>query len=204
VFLTFLLSITIVTTYLSETPGQEVTEILGEWCGGDRSAAERLFPLVYDELKRQARNYLNRERSDHTLQPTALVHEAYLRLVDLTVLRAENRTHFFGIAARLMRQILVDHARQRKAQKRGGSAQRFSVGEIEDMPEQSAGDLLQLNDALERLEKIDGRKSRVVDMRFFGGMKENEIAEVLAVSEKTVRRDWHFAKLWLYRELSRT
>lgn len=180
----------------------EVTGILQEWRSGDKSAAERLFPLVYDELKRQARKYLSRERSDHTLQPTALVHEAYLRMVDQTIVTAENRAHFFAIASRVMRQILVDHARKHKSEKRGGAAQRFSVEDIDILPEQSAADLLELDDALKKLETLDERKCRVVDMRFFGGMKESEIAEALGVAEKTVRRDWQFAKLWLFREMS--
>jgi RNA polymerase sigma factor (TIGR02999 family) len=180
----------------------EVTEILLAWRDGDASAAEKLFPLVYDELKRQARAFLNRERADHTLQPTALVHEAYLRLVGQTVLTADSRAHFFAIAARLMRQILVDYARGHKAEKRGGAARRFSLEEIEFAPEESAADLLELDAALKKLEAIDERKCRVVDMRFFGGLKETEIAAVLGVNEKTVRRDWQFAKLWLYRELS--
>jgi RNA polymerase sigma factor (TIGR02999 family) len=180
----------------------EVTQILRQWSGGDKSAAERLFPLVYDELKRQARNYLRRERADHTLQPTALVHEAYLRLIEQTVLTADNRTHFFAIASRLMRRILVDHARHHNSAKRGGAARRLSIEDADFLPEQTAGDLLELNDALEKLEQIDERKSRVVDMRFFGGLKEAEIAEILGVTEKTVRRDWQFAKLWLYREIT--
>lgn len=187
---------------MSDEQTSDVTEILREWRGGDKSAAERLFPLVYDELKRQARVFLNRERAGHTLQPTALVHEAYLRLVDQTVLNADNRRHFFAIASQLMRRILVDHARRYNAEKRGGAAQRFSLEELDFLPEQAAGDLLSLHDALEKLEALDARKSQVVDMRFFGGMMESEIAEVLGVSEKTVHRDWKFAKLWLYRELS--
>lgn len=182
----------------------DVTEILQNWREGDKGAAEKLFPLVYDELKRQAGNYLRRERVDHTLQPTALVHEAYLRMIDQTVLSAENRSHFFGIASRVMRQILVDHARQHNAEKRGGAAQRFSIEDIDVLPEQSAADLLELDEALQKLEAIDERKCRVVDMRFFGGLKESEIAEILGVTEKTVRRDWQFAKLWLFRELSQT
>lgn len=187
---------------MREEKPHEVTRILQQWRGGDKSAAERLFPLVYDELKRQANNYLRRERGDHTLQPTALVHEAYLRMVERTILSAENRTHFFGIAARLMRQILVDHARAHHAEKRGGAAQRFSIEELDILPDESAGDLLELDEALQKLEAIDERKCRVVDMRFFGGLKEAEIAGILGVTEKTVRRDWQFAKLWLYRELS--
>jgi len=180
----------------------EVTEILQEWREGKRDASERLFPLVYDELKRQARRHLSRERSDHTLQPTALVHEAYLRMIDQSSLVVENRTHFFAFASRVMRQILVDHARQHKTEKRGGAAQRFSIADLDLLPQQSAGDMIELDEALQKLEAIDKRKCSVVDMRFFGGLKENEIADVLGVTEKTVRRDWQFAKLWLYRELS--
>ena len=184
-------------------PGSlDVTAILLEWREGNTSASERLFPLVYDELKRQARRCLSRERSDHTLQPTALVHEAYLRMVDQTSPQIENRAHFFAFAARVMRQILVDHAREHKAEKRGGAAQRFSLADIDLLPEQSAADMLELDEALHKLEEIDERKCRVVDMRFFGGLKEHEIAEVLGITEKTVRRDWQFAKLWLYRELT--
>jgi RNA polymerase sigma-70 factor, ECF subfamily len=188
---------------MSQEQAHDVTRILHEWRAGDRQAAERLFPLVYDELRRQARNYLRRERENHTLQPTALVHEAYLRLVDQTSPAAvENRVHFFGIASRLMRQILVDHARGRNAEKRGGAAQRLSLEDVHVLPDQSAADLLDLDEALKRLEELDERKCRVVDLRFFGGLKEAEIAEILGVTEKTVRRDWQFAKLWLYRELS--
>jgi len=187
---------------MSDSDAHEITEILQAWRGGDADAVERLFPLVYDELRRQAKRYLQRERSDHTLQPTALVHEAYMKLAGESSLAVENRVHFYGIASRVMRQILVDHARRHNAEKRGGSAQRFSVENIDILPEQSAGDLLELNDALQKLETIDERKCRVVDMRFFGGLNESEIAEVLGVNEKTVRRDWQFAKLWLFRELS--
>lgn len=189
---------------MSDENTHEVTEILQKWREGDSKAAERLFPLVYDELKRQARAYLRRERPNHTLQPTALVHEAYLRMVDRTALTAENRTHFFALASRVMRQILVDHARRRNAGKRGGAAERFSLENMDILPAQSAADLLELDEALQKLEKIDNRKCRVVDMRFFGGLKEKEIAEVLGITEKTVRRDWQFAKLWLYRELSQS
>ncbi len=189
---------------MTEIKAHEVTAILDEWRRGNTDAAEKLFPLVYDELKRQARFYLNRERADHTLQPTALVHEAYLKFVDQTIVTAENRRHFFAIASRLMRQILVDHARGYHAEKRGGAAQRFALEDIDILPEQSAGDLIELHEALEKLEQIDERKCRVVDMRFFGGLNEQEIAEVLGVNEKTVRRDWQFAKLWLFRELSQT
>lgn len=180
----------------------EVTAILQEWRAGNRAASERLFPLVYDELKRQARKHLSRERPEHTLQPTALVHEAYLKIVDQTSPAIENRVHFFAFASRIMRRILVDHAREHKAAKRGGAAQRLSVADIDLLPDQGAADMLELDAALQKLETIDKRKSQVVDMRFFGGLKEIEIAEALGVNEKTVRRDWQFAKLWLYRELT--
>lgn len=188
---------------MSNEPPHEITQILQAWRDGDEAAAERLFPLVYDELRQLAKVYLNRERVNHTLQPTALVHEAYLKMAGQSSLVVENRVHFYALASRVMRRILVDHARQFNAQKRGGSAQRFSIENIDILPEQSAGDLLELNEALQKLEEIDERKCRVVDMRFFGGLKEDEIAEALGVNEKTVRRDWQFAKLWLYRELSR-
>lgn len=189
---------------MSENLTEGVTEILRDWSSGDPGAAERLFPLVYNELRRLAAIYLGRERPDHTLQPTALVHEAYLRLADQTVLSAESRAHFYSIASRLMRQILVDHARQHKSEKRGGAAQRFSLDDVPLAAEEIAGDILSLNDALESLASIDPRKAQVVDMRFFGGMLEADIATHLGVSEKTVRRDWHFAKLWLFREMSRS
>lgn len=181
---------------------QDITEILAEWRDGNPTAAERLFPIVYEELRSQARRYLRHERSDHTLQPTALVHEAYMRLGGQSDVAIENRTHFFGIASRVMRQILVDHARAHKAQKRGGAAVRLSVENIDIIPEQSAADILELNEAMQRLEEIDKRKCQVVEMRFFGGLTEDQIAEIIGVSEKTVRRDWNFAKLWLYRELT--
>jgi RNA polymerase sigma factor (TIGR02999 family) len=162
------------------------------------------MPLVYAELRRLARSYLQRERESHTLQPTALVHEAYLRLVDQTRVTWENRAHFFGVAAQLMRRILVDHARARDAVKRGGSAVKLSLEEGHFRPEASEGDLLALDEALERLGATDARMSRVVEMRFFGGLSEAETAEVLGISDRTVRRDWQMAKLWLYRELSKS
>lgn len=184
------------------TDPHEVTQILAEWRAGNSDASDRLFPLVYDELRRQARRHLNRERVDHTLQPTALVHEAYMRMVDQTSPQIENRAHFFAFASRVMRQILVDHAREHKAEKRGGAAQRLSLADIDLLPQQGAADMLELDEAMKKLDAIDSRKCEVVEMRFFGGLKESEIAEVLGVNEKTVRRDWQFAKLWLYRELS--
>ncbi len=182
--------------------GHEVTEILRRWQDGDPAAPDRLFPLVYDELRKRAAKYLSHERTDHTLQPTALVHEAYLRLVGGSTSPAENRLHFFAIASRVMRQVLVDHARAHNAEKRGGAVARMSIDALEIGNEEALGDILQLDDALERRGELDRRKLDVVEMRFFGGLKEAEIAEILEINEKTVRRDWQFAKVWLYRELA--
>lgn len=180
---------------------QDVTQILKDWSGGNQDASARLMPLVYEELRRLAREYLRRERGDHTLQATALVHEAYLRMVDEKNVSWKDRAHFYGIAARLMRQILVDHARAHNAAKRGGLEQKFSLDEARDLPAPGATDLVALDGALEHFAKTYPRKSEVVELKFFGGLETNEIAEVLQVSEKTVLRDWSFAKLWLCREL---
>lgn len=179
-----------------------VTLILQEWSDGDLDAPARLMPLVYAELRRLARDYLRRERSDHTLQPTALVHEAYLRLVDQTRLTWQSRAHFYGVAAQMMRRILVDHARTHGAQKRGGATQKLSLDEARFAPEERPADLLALDEALKALAETDERKARVVELRFFAGLNTEETAEVLEVSEKTVRRDWQMAKLWLHRELA--
>lgn len=178
-----------------------MTRILQSW-QGNSDAAGRLMPFVYDELRRLARNYLQRERGDHTLQATALVHEAYLRLVDENSVSWESRAHFYGIAARLMRQILVDHARARNASKRGGLAEKVSLDEARDLPPAAATDVLALDAALKDLARSYPRKGEVVEMKFFGGLEAKEIAEVLQISEKTVLRDWQFAKLWLCRELA--
>ncbi|MCY7345891.1 MAG: sigma-70 family RNA polymerase sigma factor [Pyrinomonadaceae bacterium] len=180
----------------------EVTQILNEWSGGDGDAPARLMPFVYDELRRQARNYLSKERGSHTLQPTALVHEAYLRLVDQTRISWQNRAHFYGMAANMMRRILVDHARAHATEKRGGAAVRLSIDDVQIPLEQRAADFIALDEALEELAKFDERKARIVEMRFFGGLTEDEIAEVLGVSPRTVLRDWKTARLWLFRELS--
>jgi len=160
------------------------------------------MPLVYGELRRLAREYLRRERADHTLQATALVHEAYVRMVEEKTVTWKDRAHFYGIAARLMRRILVDHARAHNAAKRGGLEQKLSLDEARDLPAPGGTDLVALDGALENLAKTYPRKSEVVQLKFFGGLEANEIAEVLQVSEKTVLRDWSFAKLWLCRELS--
>lgn len=180
----------------------EVTQILREWSGGDADAPARLMPLVYDELRRQARSYLARERGSHTLQPTALVHEAYMKLVDQNRVSWQNRAHFFGIASNVMRRVLIDHARARASEKRGGAAIRLSFEDMRIPLEQRAADFVALDEALEELAKFDERKARVVEMRFFGGLTDEEIAEVLNISARTVLRDWKTARLWLYRELS--
>jgi RNA polymerase sigma factor (TIGR02999 family) len=184
-----------------ESP-HDVTQILKDWSEGSEDASARLMSLVYEELRRLAREYLRRERADHTLQPTALVHEAYLRMVNEKNVTWKDRAHFYGIAARLMRRILVDHARTHNAAKRGGLQQKFSLDEAGDLPAPGATDLVALDGALENFAKTYPRKSEVVELKFFGGLEANEIAEVLQVSEKTVLRDWSFAKLWLCRELS--
>ncbi|MDT7543083.1 MAG: hypothetical protein QOE33_2987 [Acidobacteriota bacterium] len=181
---------------------EDITRILQDWGEGRSGAQERLFLAVYDELRRVARKCLRRESPDQNLQPTELVHEAYMRLVDQTRVTWQNRAHFFGIAAQQMRRILVDRARARKADKRGGDISLLAFDESHAAPQgQAQVDLLALDEALERLAKVDERKARVVEMRFFAGLKEEEIAECLNVSTKTVERDWQMAKLWLYREL---
>jgi RNA polymerase sigma factor (TIGR02999 family) len=180
----------------------EVTKILLEWNQGDPEAPARLMPLVYEELRRRSADCLRRERGDHTLQATALVHEAYVRLVDQTRLNWKDRAHFYGIAARVMRRVLVDHARAHKAAKRGGLAQKLSLDEARELPAKMEPDLVELDNALGRFAKDYPRKSEVVELKFFGGLDAREIAEVLQVSEKTVLRDWNFAKLWLCRALT--
>ncbi|HEX8180935.1 MAG TPA: sigma-70 family RNA polymerase sigma factor [Pyrinomonadaceae bacterium] len=182
---------------------QDVTQILKDWSDGDDDAPVKLMPLVYDELRRLARDYLRRERADHTLQATALVHEAYVRMVGQQSVGWQNRAHFYGVAARLMRGILVDHARAHTALKRGGGAQKLTLDEAKIMPDGRAADLVALDDALKLLAQTYPRKSEVVELKFFGGLEAKEIAEVLGVAEKTVLRDWSFAKLWLCRELSK-
>ncbi len=180
----------------------EVTEILRQWGEGDAHASDRLMPLVYDELRRLARSYLRQERGGHTLQPTALVHEAYLRMVGQREVDWKSRAHFFSIAARLMRRILVDHARARNAEKRGGGVELVSLDAMNEPSEEPAFELVALDGALEELAKEYPRQSQVVELRFFGGLEAREIAGMLRVSEKTILRDWNFAKLWLLRALS--
>jgi RNA polymerase sigma-70 factor (ECF subfamily) len=187
---------------MNDAVQEQVTEILHDWSGGDAGAAERLMPLVYDELRRQARNYLFRERGSHTLQPTALVHEAFLRLVDQTRVDWKNRSHFYGMAATMMRRVLVDHARARSAGKRGDGGVHLSVDDINVPAEERAASFVALDEALERLSGFDERKAKIVEMRFFAGLTDEEIAEVLGVSARTVARDWRNARLWLFRELN--
>jgi RNA polymerase sigma-70 factor, ECF subfamily len=176
-----------------------VTELLLEWQQGDRDALERLTPLVYDELRRMAHRYVQRERNGHTLETTALVNEAYLRLINQQKIDWQNRTHFFAVCAQVMRHILIDHARRRRYLKRGGAAQQAAFGEADAMTEVRAAELVALDEALDRLTKLDPRKSRVVELRYFGGLSLEETADALGVSIMTVRRDWRAAKAWLYK-----
>jgi RNA polymerase sigma-70 factor (ECF subfamily) len=179
----------------------QVTALLAEWGKGNRQALEELTPVVYKELRQLAASYLRKERQGHTLQPTALVHEAYLRLVDQTSPSWQNRSHFFGVAARLMRQILVDHARRRKAGKRQGSRVKVSLDQALSIPHQRGRDLVVLDSGLNALEKVDARKCKAVELRYFGGLSMEEIAQVLDVSPITVRRDLRMAEAWLYKEM---
>jgi RNA polymerase sigma-70 factor (ECF subfamily) len=180
-----------------------VTQLLLQWNDGDEGALERLMPVVYNELRRLASGYLRRERAGHTLQPTALVNEAYLRLVDQRSARWQNRAQFFGVAAQLMRRILVDHARLRQAAKRGGSdQQQLSLSHAERIASHQEIDLLALHEALNDLAQIDPQQSRIVELKFFGGLTIEETAEVLGISHATVERDWTLARAWLRRELS--
>ena len=182
----------------------DITELLLAWNAGDDEALARLIPLVQDELRRLAHSYMARERSGHTLQTTALVNEAYLRLVDSSRVRWQNRAHFFAVSAQLMRRILVDVARARQTDKRGGQQIHVSLDDAMDLPEQRSPDLVALDDALKTLAAFDERKSRVVELRFFGGLSVEETAEVLNVSPVTVMRDWGIAKAWLLRELDKS
>ena len=179
----------------------QITQRLIAWSSGDVTALDEVVRAVYEELRRMADRYLRQERPDHTLQPTALVHEAYLRLIDQTQVSWQNRAHFFGVAAQMMRRILVDHAKTKHREKRGGAATHLPLDEALDLSQGRASDLVALDDALERLGEIDERKSRVVELRFFGGLSVEETAEVLKVSPQTVLRDWKLAKAWLYQEI---
>jgi RNA polymerase sigma factor (TIGR02999 family) len=183
------------------TDPQEVTQLLAEWCHGDHNALEKLTPLVYEELRRLAHRYMEGQRPDHTLQTTALVNEAYLRLADQRRPSFVNRSHFFAVAAKAMRQILVNNAKACQRQKRGAGASKLELDESALVAPERPRAILALNEALERLAIVDSRKADVVELRYFGGLKQDEIAEVLKISIVTVRRDWVFAKAWLYNEL---
>src|SRR6185503_9967755 len=180
-----------------------ISQLLVEWSEGDRAALDRLMPLVYDELRRLARSYLRRERSDHTLQATALVHEAYMRLIDQHSVSWQNRAHFFGIASQMMRRILVNHALARATAKRGGHAEKLALDEAIVVDGERQIDLVVLDDALKELEAADARQCRIVELRFFGGLSIEETAEVLKLSPATVKREWNTAKLWLRRRIAR-
>ena len=180
------------------------TDLLRAWSNGDNSAYDQLVPLVYQELRTLARRHMRRERADHTLQTTALVNEAYVRLIDAQGIRWQDRAHFLAIAARTMRRILVEFARQRGRQKRGGDAVHVALDDAPDLGTEQPADFVALNDALATLATVDPRMSQVVELRFFGGLSVRETADVLGVSPETVMRDWKTAKVWLLRELSRT
>ncbi len=181
----------------------ELTQLLVDWCDGDESAPDKLFPLVYAELKRTARRFMRKETPGHTLQTTALVNEAYLRLIDQTRVHWQNRAHFYAIAATVMRRILVDHARSHARVRRGGGAGKISLDEVATLSDERAAELLALDEALQSLAQVDARRSQVVELRFFGGLSNSEIAEVLKIAPNTVMRDWNMARAWLYREMRR-
>jgi RNA polymerase sigma factor (TIGR02999 family) len=182
---------------------KQITELLVAWGDGDQAALEALAPLVYEELRRLAHHYMGGERSGHILQTSALVNEAYVRLIDWKNVRWQNRAHFFGVSAQLMRRILVDYARSRGYQKRGGGIDALALDEAAPVSKERGADLVALDEALIALAELDPRQSSVVELRFFGGLSNEEAAEVLGVSTATVRRDWGFARAWLYRELSK-
>jgi RNA polymerase sigma factor (TIGR02999 family) len=188
---------------MAVTSPQEITQLLVAWSQGDEAALAKLTPLVYQELHRLAHRYLGRERAGHTLQTTALVHEAYLRLLDRQQVEWQNRAHFFAISAQLMRRILVDFARARHYRKRGGDARQITFDEAAVIAPERSADFIALDDALNSLAKLDRRQAQVVELRFFGGLTIEETAEVLKVAPITVRRDWSLAQTWLLRELRR-
>ena len=181
----------------------ELTQLLVAWTGGDEKALETLSRAVYDELRRLARNYMRGERPGHTLEATALVHEAFVRIIDWKSVEWKSRAHFFAVASQMMRRILVDHARARRNLKRGGEWKQLSLSAVEFLPENRRTDLLDIDEALETLKRVDARKAKVVELRFFGGLTVEETAAVLDVSSDTVLNDWRFAKAWLLRELER-
>ncbi|MDQ3625658.1 MAG: sigma-70 family RNA polymerase sigma factor [Verrucomicrobiota bacterium] len=186
---------------IAPIPSAPVTQLLIDWTKGNRDAAAGLMPLVYEELRQLARGYLQRERADHTLQATGLVHEAYLRLVDQKTTTWQNRAHFFGVAAQLMRRILVDHARRHRTEKRGGEWTKVEFDEALAPSASRTLDVIALDDALHDLAKLNPQHSQIVELRFFGGMTIEEVAEVLDVSPRTVQREWRMARAWLRRQI---
>lgn len=180
----------------------DVTKLLLDWGNGDKAALDELTPILYDELRRLANSYLRHQRSDHTLQATALVHEAYLKLADQSQLQWQNRAHFFGIAARVMRHILVDHSRQHNAAKRGGGAVKLELDEGLVGSQEKTADVVALDDALQALAQLDARKSQIVELRFFGGLSVEETAEVMGLSVATIGREMRLAQAWLHREMT--
>jgi RNA polymerase sigma factor (TIGR02999 family) len=187
---------------MAEDDQSQVTQLLVKWGGGDQQALENLMPLVYAELKRLAGSYLRRERPDHTLQSAALVNEAYVRLIDQRAVRWQNKAHFFGIAAQMMRRILLDHARGHHAAKRGAGIEPLELNEALDQAQKQSIDLLGLDEALRTLEKMDPQQGRIVELRFFSGLSIEETAEVLSISPATVKREWASARAWLYRQVT--
>lgn len=181
-------------------PQHEITQLLVAWSDGNQAALDQLYPLVYDELHRLARRYMSREKKEHTLQTTALINEAYVRLVDQRNVHWTNRSHFFALSAQIMRRILIDHARSHAFEKRGGGQQRVSLDETATLQVAKATELIKLDDALKSLAELDQRRSQVVELRYFGGLNNEEIAEALKISTNTVTRDWNMA--WLYQELA--
>lgn len=186
---------------MSPSDQDQVTQLLVRWSEGDSSAIEQLTPLVYQELHRLAHKHIQQENDGHTLQTTALVHEAYLRLVDQRNIRWQNRAHFFAVSAQVMRHILVDYARKKSSAKRGGVAQKVTLDDGAVVWKERSTELIALDEALQQLAEIHPRRSKVVELRYFGGMNNKEAAEVLKISEASIERDWRFAKAWLYREL---
>jgi RNA polymerase sigma factor (TIGR02999 family) len=179
----------------------EISLILKDWSGGNRASADALLSLVYDELRKIARQYLRKERSDHTLQPTALVHEAYMKLIDISEISWQDRAHFFAVASNIMRQILVDHARARLTEKRGGEAQRIALEDAISFSDKPDVDLLALDEALKKLAEFDEQQCRIVELRFFGGLTIEETAHVVGISPATIKREWTLAKAWLFRKM---
>jgi RNA polymerase sigma factor (TIGR02999 family) len=190
-------------SYMTEMPSRspDITQLLVAWRAGDETALDTLIPAVYSELRRIAGNLMRRQNPGHTLQASALVNEAFMRLVDSNLVDWQSRTHFFAVSAQLMRRVLVDAARKRNSQKRGGDRVRITLDERADLPKEAETDLVALDDALTRLAELNPRHSKIVELRYFGGLTEEQVAETLKISARTVRRDWSVARAWLYREL---